>query len=332
MQQEPAIKIMVYELRDDERKVFEDLAQDLNVVYTFSHKMLNMDTLPLAQGCQGICILGIGKISGDILRQMKEMNIHYLATRSVGFNNIDIEVARKLNIRVSNADYGPDGVADYTLMLILMSLRKYKQAMFRGNVNDYSLKGLQGKEMKDMTVGIIGTGRIGARVIDFLSGFGCRVLAYDPYPQDKVKEKAIYTDLETLYEESDIISLHVPLMEQTVKMINRNSLSKMKNGVILVNCSRGEMMNMPDVIEGIEKEKIGALALDVFENEDGIYHFDRRTDIIINRDMAYIRQFPNVIMTQHMAFYTENAVKSMVSCGVKNLVSFIKEGRADNEI
>ncbi len=326
------MRITAYEIREDEKKVFEKLAKELNIEIISTNEALNENTIQLAQGSQGVTILGHSKINAAILNNLKELNINYISTRTVGYDHIDIEAARKLDMKVSNAKYGPNGVADYTMMLILMSLRKYKQAMFRANVNDYSLFGLQGREMKDLTIGIMGTGRIGSQVINILSGFGSRILAYDNFQNEKVKDKAEYVSMEYLYENSDVISFHVPLLDSTYHMVNKESLEKMKDGVILINCARGELMNFSDVIEAIENERIGALALDVFENENGIYHMDRRTDIIRNRDMAYIRQFPNVIMTQHMAFYTDVAVADMVSCGVKSLVSFVTEDKSENEI
>jgi lactate dehydrogenase-like 2-hydroxyacid dehydrogenase len=325
------MKITAYELREDERPAFKLLADKLDIEITYLTDTLNEETVHLAAGSSGVTILG-GHVSAAVLSALKKMDIHYISTRTVGYNHIDLVAARELDIRISNASYGPEGVADYTVMLILMSLRKYKQAMFRANVNDYSLTGLQGKEMKDLTIGIIGTGRIGAKVIESLTGFGSRILAYDTYQHPQVRGKAEYVSLEQLYEQADVISLHIPLFESTAQIINKASLSQMKNGVVLINCSRGELMNISDLIDAIEHEKIGALGLDVFENETGIYHVDRRTEIIKNRDMAYLRQFPNVIMTQHMAFYTDSAVADMVACGVNSLHSFITTGRADNQI
>lgn len=325
------MKITAYETRQDERSIFMHLAEEQHIEITYLEETLTEENVHLAAGSDGITILG-SEVNIAILRKLKALNINYIATRTVGYNNIDLDSAKALDIKVSNANYGPEGVADYTIMLILMSLRKYKQAMFRANVNDYSLNGLQGKEMKDLTIGILGTGRIGARVIESLSGFGCKILAYDTFQNQSIKDKATYVSLEELYQLSDVISLHIPLFESTVQIINTESISKMKDGVVLINCSRGELMNIPSLIDAIEHEKIGALALDVFENEAGIYHFDRRTEIIKNREMAYLRQFPNVIMTQHMAFYTDAAVESMVSCGVNNLVSFIKTDSAPNQI
>lgn len=326
------MRIIAYETREDEREYFEDIADKLNIDIIYVKEELNDTTIELARGCEGVTTLGHSKINSVILDKLKEINIKYVSTRTIGYNHIDIEYAKKVGIKVCNSGYGPNGVADFTIMLMLMSIRHYKQALFRGNVNDYSLEGLQGKEMKDLTVGVIGSGKIGAAVIDSLQGFGCNILVYDKFPSDKVRQKANYVDLDTLYKESDIITLHTPLLDETYHMIDKNSIDKMKSGVILINCARGELMDIEDVIEGIETQKIGALGLDVIENEEGIYHRDRRSDILINRQMAYIRQFPNVTMTQHMAFYTDSAVRSMVIGGVSNLASFIKNGKCDFEI
>lgn len=325
------MKIIAYDTRGDETAFFIHMEKDAGIEIIRTEEPLNEDTVQLAKGCEGVTILG-SRLDVKVLQRLKALDIHFIATRTIGYDQVDMKAAQELGIKVSHASYGPDGVADYTIMLILMSLRKYKQAMFRGNINDYSLNGLQGKEMKDLTIGIVGTGRIGARVIKSLSGFGCKIIAFDTLQSSDLDGKTSYLPLDELYAQADVVSLHVPLLDSTVQMINKDSLSKMKDGVILINCSRGELMNIPDITNGIETEKIGALALDVFENEEGIYHVDRRMEIIKNREMAYLRQFPNVIMTQHIAFYTDAAVKSMVACGVNSLVSFIKTGRADHEI
>jgi len=205
-------------------------------------------------------------------------------------------------------------------------------ALWRGQVNDYSLVGLQGREVKDLTIGIMGTGRIGFTVLKYLSSFGCRLLCFDVYQNEQVKEIASYVDIDTLYKECDVISLHMPLLASTKYIIDYDSIAKMKDGVVLINCARGELMNTDALIDNIENRKIGALAIDCMEKEHGIYHFDRRNDIFSNREMAYLRQFPNVIMTQHMAFYTDSAVSSMVRCGVEGLYEMFTTGSYSTEI
>lgn len=324
--------IAVFETRSDEFQLIKNLEKIYHLEVTCHKEDLSLNNLDLIAGQQAVSILGHSQINRELLTELQKRGVRYISTRTVGYNHIDVEAANELGIRVSNAYYDPNGVADYTVMLILMSLRKYKQAMWRANVNDYSLKGLKGREMRNLTIGIVGTGNIGAQVIENLSGFGCRLLASSRNINESIKSKVEYLPLEDLYAQADVISYHLPLLPSTNRMVNKDSLALMKDGVILINCSRGELMKISDVIDAIENHKIGALAMDVFENESGIYHQDRRTDIISNRDMAYIRQFPNVIMTQHIAFYTDAAVETMVECGIVSLVDFIKTGSSSREI
>ena len=168
---------------------------------------------------------------------------------------------------------------------MLLSLRHYKKALWLGQVNDYSLQGLEGREMKDLTIGIMGTGRIGQAVLKNLSGFGARLLAYDIHQNETAKIYATYVDLEQFYQECDIISLHMPYLKSTHHLINDQTISKMKDGIIIINCARGQLCNTESLIRGIENKKIGALGLDVVEGEEGIYHQDMRTDIIKNKNI-----------------------------------------------
>lgn len=255
----------------------------------------------------------------------KKLGVECLSTRTIGFNHIDVAYAKSIGIHVCNASYEPDGVSDFTIMMMLMCLRNYKQALWRGQVNDFALKGLMGRELKHMTVGVIGTGKIGAQVIRSLSGFGCRILAVDPYEKEEVKKYATYVDRETVYREADIITLHLPLTPENYHMLDRETIAKMKDGVILINCARGELVDIDALVEGIESEKIGALGLDTVEGEEGIIHEDHRIDILKNRNWFYLHQFRNVIFTPHMAFYTDTAVRSMVDCGIRGIVQ-MKEG------
>lgn len=215
---------------------------------------------------------------------------------------------------------------------MLLSLRHYKKALWLGQVNDYSLQGLEGREMKDLTIGIMGTGRIGQAVLKNLSGFGARLLAYDIHQNETAKIYATYVDLEQFYQECDIISLHMPYLKSTHHLINDQTISKMKDGIIIINCARGQLCNTESLIRGIENKKIGALRLDVVEGEEGIYHQDMRTDIIKNKNMAYLRQFPNVVMTQHLAFYTDAAVSSMVQLSLNGLWACYNDLDWDNEL
>ena len=326
------MKILAFEVRDDEKKGLMETAQELGVELELSSEVPCMENVELVNGFEGVSVLGQGDINSELLSAWKKQGVDYVSTRTIGYNHIDVENARKIGIRVCNARYAPNGVADFTVMLMLMCLRNYKQALWRGQVNDFSLWGLQGKEMRSLTVGVMGTGRIGQAVIQNLRGFGCKILAYDPHPKADLMDVAEYVSLEELYRRADIITLHMPLVPATKYIINRESISMMKPGVIIINCARGPLADPDALIEGIESEKIGALGLDVIDGEEGITHVDHRVDIISNQKMAYLRQFRNVVMTQHMAFYTEEAVASMARCGIAGILDMAENKKGQWEI
>lgn len=318
------MNIKVYELRDDELQAYERVVSSLpeDCEVHWSPACLTRETLDTLDGAEGVVIVNKSPLDAEMLELLHARGVCYVATRSIGYNHIDIDAAKRLGMHVCNTTYPPYGVAEFAVMLMLMALRKYKPAMWRQQVNDYSLAGLQGRELRTLTVGVMGTGRIGRAVIEYLGGFGCKILAYDPYPSAEFAERhdVSYVELDELYEKSDLITVHVPLMDTTRGIIDAAAIAKMRDGVVLVNVSRGELMDTDALIEGVESEKIGALAMDVFAEEDGIYHVNRTHDILANRNMAYLRQFPNVILTQHIAFYTDVDVNSMVEQGVRGVV------------
>lgn len=322
------MKIFAYEVRPDEAACFEKLRQEHGVDIVLSGEVPTLDNAAMAAGCEGVTMLGQGRIDAALLDAYHSFGVRYLSTRTIGYNHIDIEHARKIGIHVCNADYAPNGVAEYTIMLMLLCLRHYKPSLWRINVNDFSLGGLQGRELRNLTVGVVGTGSIGKQVIRTLQGFGCRILAYSRHPAPNVD--AEYVDLDTLYAQSDLITYHTALTPETFHMVNADSIAKMKNGVIIVNSARGPLMDSAALVEAVERGKIGALGLDCIEKEEGIYHKNHRDDIISNRDMAYLRQFPNVVMTPHMAFYTDAAVESMVQCGVEGILEMAETGTYRN--
>jgi D-lactate dehydrogenase len=326
------MKIFIYEVRADEEAAILEEARRNGVQVQMTKEVPTLKNADLAKGYDGVSILGQGSIDKRMLDRWWLDGVRYLSTRTIGYDHIDINYAKHLGMRVCNACYEPNGVADFTVMMMLMCLRQYKQAMWRGYVNDFSLGGLQGKEMRNMTVGVIGTGRIGSKVIQNLSGFGCRILACSQRRNPLVEGIAEYVDLDTLYKESDIITIHVALVPNTRHMINQESLKKMKDGVILINCARGELADIHTLVEGIETKKIGALGIDTLEGEQGIVHKDHRVEILANREWFYLHQFRNVIMTQHMAFYTEEAVESMVECGIEGICKMADGGEYKTEL
>ena len=320
------VELHAFNVRDDELPFFDEMIKDEHLDLTLSANDLTMEMIPTLDPGSGVCIQGMRTYEYAMFHALAERGVHFLTTRTIGYNNLDLNAARSCGVHVANVNYPPNGVADYTVMMILLCPRNYKQALWRTNCNDYSLEGLMGRDMKDLTIGIIGTGKIGAQVARNLSGFGCRLIAYDRHPKEELKNIVTYVDLDTLYAKSDVITVHTALTKDTYHLISLRTLEKMKDGVVLINCARGALMDVEALIRGIETQKIGALGIDCIENEENIVHRNRKTDIFPNRQMAYLRQFKNVVHTQHMAFYTEDAIRSMVYEGIHGLLA-MEEGK-----
>lgn len=314
------MKIAAFEVKDYELKDFEQ-AENYGLEADLYTDNLTSDNVERAKGCEGITTLGFSDLTAPTIKKLSELGVKFIATRTVGFNHIDLEAAKKYGIRVSNAYYEPYNVADFAVMLMLMLLRKAKISICRALVNDFSLDGMCGREMRNLTIGVIGAGKIGRAVIGNLQGFGCKILAYDPYAKEHVSG-AEFTDLDTIYRNCDIITLHVPLTSSNRHMIDAEAISKMKDGVLLINTARGGLIDTNALITALESEKVGGAGLDTIEQEEGIAHIDLRTRIVDKRDVFYLKQFPNVIFTSHYAFFTEEATSAMVECGLKSLALF----------
>lgn len=306
------MKVTVYNCREfDEKELFLKYGKEWDIELVLCPDAPNMENIALAEGSECVDII-TSKMTRELLAGLRDKGVRYLTTRTIGYDHIDLEAAKEFGITVANAPYGPNGVADYTVMLILMSVRKMKRIIERTNIQDYSLQGIQGRELKDLTVGVIGTGRIGSTVIRSLSGFGCKIVAYDLYEKDEVKKYAEYVTLEEMWKTADVITLHTPLTENNHHMIDRDTIRRMKDGVIIINTARGGLIDSEALITGIEEGKIGAVGLDVVENEFGLYYYDRKSDVLNNRELAILRGFPNVTVTHHMAFYTDDCVETVV--------------------
>lgn len=314
------MKLFVYAMREfDELKYFEECREKYGIAFDYTTAYPGMDNLALAKGCDAVSVI-TNPIGKEMLKAFSGMGVKYLSTRSIGYEHIDIEEAHRLGIRVCHASYSPNSVANYTIMLMLMACRNINYILEKSRVQDYSLGGKIGKELSLCTVGVIGTGKIGERLIEHLSGFGCKMLAYDLYEKDSVKKYARYVDLDRLYRESDIITLHIPGMEENYHMLNEETFGKMKEGVILINAARGMLVDTDALIGALESGKVGFAALDTVEEEYGLYYLNRERDIIANRQRAILSAFPNVILSPHMAFYTEQAVSDMVGKTVEAMV------------
>lgn len=320
------MQVTVYNCRAfDEKELFIEYAKEMGVELVLCGDAPDFDNVSLCRGSRCVDVI-TSKIDEPLIRAFHENGIEYISTRTIGYDHIDIEAAKAYGIKVGNAPYGPSGVADYTVMLILMSIRKMSAILGRTRLQDYTLAGLNGRELKDLTVGVIGTGRIGATVIRDLSGFGCRILAHDLYEKEEVRQYADYVSLEQIWKEADVITLHTPLTQDNYHLIDKDSIAQMKDGVVIVNTARGALIDSDALIEAVEDGKIGAAGLDVVENEFGLYYYDHKSDILKNRELAMLRSFPNVTVSHHMAFYTRNYVETVVKDSLMSCKCYM-EGR-----
>lgn len=315
------MRILAYSHRRDETQYFEEFSKKYNVEVVLCNEEPSLETAPLAKGFDCISIITTN-INSELVGKFHELGVKFISTRTIGYDHIDLKKAKELGVRVGNVTYSPNSVADYTIMLILMAVRKVKLIMERSNVQDFSLRGIQGKELPNLTIGVVGTGKIGRTVIKHLSGFGCKILAHDIYENDEVKSNAKYVDLDNLFKDSDIITLHMPATDDNYHIINKKAIKLMKNGVFIINTARGSLINTNDLIQGIESKKIGGAALDVIEQESNIYYNDLKGETLNNRNLAILNSFPNVIITPHAAFYTDQAVSDMIENSIKSCILF----------
>ena len=328
------MKIIAFGCRDEELVHFNQLQENYKDICEIEvlQEDLSLETVMRAKGADAVSIEGQCKADRPVLAKLKEYGISYLSTRTVGYNNIDVAAAGEMGIHCANVTYSPYGVANYTVLLILASIRKFMHIMVRSGVLDYSLRGVEGEELQTMTVGIIGMGRIGQTVARCLSGFGCRIIAYTPHPNEKTRALAEPVTLEELYHTADIITLHTPLTGENYHMINADTIAKMKDGAYLINTSRGELMDTSALIDAIESGKLGGLAVDTFENERAVVHKDHEATPIQNREMLTLKAYPNVLVSPHAAYYTRQAVQDMVTCSVEGLLSWLQGKENTHEV
>lgn len=316
------MKLFAYALREyDELGYLQEAAQEMGFEFDWTSDYPTEDNIKLAAGHDAVCII-TNPVPAPMLDAFKSLGVKYLATRTIGYEHIDVKHAYEIGMRVANAPYPPEGVANYAIMLMLMAQRKVKLLARESAAQDFGLHGKLGKDISTSTVGVIGTGRIGSTVVRHLSGFGCKILAYDPYPNDDVRNYATYVDLDTLLQQSDAITLHAPGMQQNYHMLDAKAFAQMKDGVVVVNAARGMLIDTQALIDAVESGKVGAAALDTIEHENGLYYLDRSRDVLDNRDRSILMAFPNVIVSPHMAFYTAEDVRAMIFNSSSALLAF----------
>lgn len=314
----PTVGITIYGCEQDEAVLFRGMAPRCGVIPTITADAVSEANVELAAGNRCVSVGHKTRITNPVLLALGQVGVRYISTRSIGYNHIDVEYAKSIGISVENIAYSPDGVADYTVMLMLMAVRNAKSVIRRAEARDYRLNAVRGKELRDLTIGVVGTGRIGAAVMDRLRGFGCGVLAYDNRPQSS----ADYVPLDDLLQLSDIVTLHVPLSADTHHLLDRRRISQMKHGAYIINTGRGPLIDTDALILELEGGRLGGAALDVLEGEEGIFYADCRNKPIADGPLSRLRELPNVIITPHTAYYTDHALSDTVENSIINCREF----------
>ena len=325
------IKVAFYDTKAYDRPSFERCGDLHGVQFRFLETRLNGDTVALAEGCDAVCVFVNDTVNAAVIRELHRYGVRLIALRSAGYNNVDVRAAYGRLHVVHVPAYSPHAVAEHAMALLLTSVRRIHKAYNRTREFNFSLSGLTGFDLCGKTVGVIGTGRIGRIFADICRGFGMKVIACDRFPD---RDSGIgYVPLNELFAQSDIISLHCPLTDETRHMIGADAIAAMKKGVVIVNTSRGALIDAEALLEGIKARKVGAACLDVYEEEADIFFEDRSGHILNDDLLSRLISMPNVIVTSHQAFLTREALDNIAETTVGNILScFAGDGVCDNEL
>lgn len=295
---------------------------------------LNSKTVALLQGETVICVFVNDIVDAAVIAQLAQKKVKVIALRCAGFNNVDLDAAKKFEIHVCRVpSYSPEAVAEHAMAIILTLNRKTHKAYNRVREQNFSLNGLLGFDLHGKTIGLIGTGNIGKAFAKIAKGFGCNILAYDINIDPEMQEQGVvFTDLNTIFEEADIISLHCPLNEQTKHLIDKGALSMMKNNVMIINTSRGALINTSDMIDALKEGKVGYLGIDVYEQEEKLFFRDLSDNIIQDDEIQRLMSFPNVLVTAHQAFFTNEALTQIALTTLGNIESLLLKDSIDNKL
>lgn len=327
-----AAKIAFFRTEAYERETFEKANKAFQLDLQYIQEPLSLDTASLAKGCKAICIFVNDAIDEKLIEHLYTLGVRLIALRGAGFDKIDLKAAQNKIKVVRVPEYSPYAVAEYAVGLMLTLNRKYHHAYDRTKSHNFSISGFLGFDMHQKVVGVIGVGRIGAVVVHILQGFGMRVLAYDVDPVQVKKTKAQLVDLPTLYKESDIITLHAPLTKENHYLIDRKAIFQMKRNVLIINTGRGGLINTKDLIEGLEMGKVGGAALDVYENEKEIFYKDLSQKNLSDPLLERLLEFPQVLVTSHMAYFTEEATSNIAKTTLENIQDFLEDKPLKNKV
>ncbi|MFJ4671492.1 D-isomer specific 2-hydroxyacid dehydrogenase family protein [Kitasatospora purpeofusca] len=315
-------RITVYGCGPDEADLFRELAPGFGVRPAITDAPVSEATSELAAGSRCISVGHKSPVPRATLRALGGVGVGYISTRSIGYNHIDVAYAQSVGILVGNVSYSPDSVADYTLMLMLMAIRDAKAIVRRTDAHDYRLSEVRGRELRDMTVGVIGTGRIGAAVLARLRGFGCRVLAHDTRSAGRPGAAVERVPLDELLRRSDLVTLHVPLTAATHHLLDRGALGRMKDGAVVVNTGRGGLIDTEALLRELEGGRLGGAALDVVEGEEGVFYADCRDKPLESETLLRLQELPNALISPHTAYYTDHALRDTVENSLMNCLAF----------
>ena len=310
------MKIAFYSTKPYDRIWFEPLGKEYGFDIHFIEAACNQETVFMARGYDAICIFVNDHVNADMIEELYEMKVKAILLRSAGFNHVDVKAAENKITILRVPSYSPEAVAEFAMAMLLTINRMTHKAYSRTREFNMSLNGLMGTNLYEKTAGVVGTGKIGQAMIKILNGFQMRVLCYDPYPAKGVE--AEYVSLNELLKQSDVISLHCPLTSETKYMINKDSIRNMKEGVYLVNTSRGGLINTDDLIDAMLLKKFGGVGLEVYEEEEGLFYEDRSGEIITDDNLARLMTIPNVLLTSHMGFFTEEAMEAIARTTLEN--------------
>lgn len=328
------MRVAVFSTQDYDRKFLEAANQGHGHEFEFLEPHLNYQTASLAAGCPAVCVFVNDQVDAKTLEILAAHGVRLIALRCTGFNNVNLTAADELGIKVVRVtSYSPYAVAEHAVGLILALNRKIHRAYNRTREGNFELAGLLGFDLHGRTIGIVGTGKIGIVLGQIMKGFGCQILGYDLYPNKTFEELGgKYVELPELFSQSDIISLHCPLTPENYHLINEEAIAQLKPGVILINTSRGGLVDTEAVIEGLKSKKIGAVGLDVYEQESNLFFENLSNEIIQDDEFQRLLTFPNVIVTGHQAFFTEDALREIYATTIANLSDFEQNRPLQNEV
>lgn len=327
------MNIAFFSYKSYDKEYFDRYVEETGFKINYFRVKLDESTATYARGADVICAFVNDDLSKEVIDIISDLGVRMIAMRCAGFNNVDLDAAAAKGIPVYRVpEYSPHAVAEHAVALILTLNRKIHKAYNRVRDGNFSLSRLTGFNLNGKTVGVLGTGKIGKVFADLMHGFGCRILLYDKFPDHSLEEKGYrYVDLSTLLKESDIISLHVPLMPETSHIINRETLKLMKDGAMLINTSRGGLINTDDAVQALRNKKLGYLGIDVYEQEEGLFFHNLQEQIIDDNTLALLMSFPNVLVTAHQAFFTREALDEITKTTFQNIADF-EAGKTNNNL